>query len=59
MLGDIGVVYIPAKMRCEKCGRRDYVEAIFFHPVGAEWHTLKIRRLVGVKLVRKVIWQDD
>lgn len=58
LLGDTGIDHVPSKMRCEQCGRRDYLDAIFFHPTAIERETLKIRRLLTVKIVRKVIWRD-
>lgn len=58
LLGDVDVHGIARRMRCERCGRRDEMQAEVFIPVASERMRLTVRRLVGE--VRKVaVWRDE
>ena len=46
-------------MRCERCGKREYMDVEFWSPTGQEWEELIVRRLVGTRMIRKVIWRDE
>jgi hypothetical protein len=59
LIGDVDVDGIQGRMRCEKCGRRDYMAAVFLFPTARELAEIRVRRLVGIKMIRKVIWRDD
>ena len=47
------------QMRCEKCGKREFMNGEFWSPTGREWEGLIVRRLVGTRMIRKVIWRDE
>jgi hypothetical protein len=53
LVGDVDVHGIARRMRCERCGRRDEIQAEAFIPVAAERIRLRVRRLVEIK-VRKM-----
>ena len=57
--GDVRLEYLRKRMRCEKCGHNDYIRASVFRPTAQELQKIRIRRLVGIRMVRKVIWQDE
>lgn len=57
LLGDIAVMDLDEKMRCERCG--DTTTARTFHPSVAERSGLVVRRLAEVKMVRKVRWREE
>lgn len=53
---------VPAsgiRMRCQKCGKTDWIRADFVRMSAAERQAIRIRKLVGVRMVRKVIWKDE
>lgn len=59
LVGAVDLDGLTAKMRCEKCGKRDYLGAHFCFPTGQELASLRIRRLVDIRMARKVIWRDE
>ena len=59
LVGNVGMIALEHKMRCEKCGKKDYMSVEFWAPTGPEWEGLMVRRLVGTKMVRKVFWRDE
>ena len=50
---------IERRVRCGSCGLKDYLVVAFHIPTTEERMAMRIRRLAGVRYVRKVIWQDD
>lgn len=50
---------VAEKMRCEGCGRRDYLNATLSIPSAEERQAMKLRRLAEVRTVRKVVWRDE
>ena len=59
LAGNVGASILERKMRCEQCGKRDYMTVEFWLPTGQEWVGLTVRRLVGTRMVRKVYWRDE
>lgn len=59
LVGDIGMLEIERRIRCEKCREKRFMDVSFWYPTGAERAGLKIRRLVGIRTVRKAIWRDE
>jgi hypothetical protein len=59
LVGAVDLDGLTAKMRCEKCGKRDYLGAHFCFPTGQELASPRIRRLVDIRMARKVIWRDE
>ncbi|NGO54628.1 hypothetical protein [Allomesorhizobium camelthorni] len=57
LAGDLPAAAI--QMRCEKCGKTEWMRATFERLSAAERQAIRVRRLAGVKMVRKVIWQDE
>jgi hypothetical protein len=49
---------IGAKIRCEQCGRRDYVFLYVKDPSGADVGKLPVRRLERVRTVQVPVWKD-
>lgn len=46
-------------MKCDHCGRSDSIEARCDTVQSSDIGKLKIRRLVGIKMVRVPIWRED
>jgi hypothetical protein len=59
LCGDAAIDEIAPHFRCEKCGNKDYLRAIFELPWGHDIGKLRVRKLVKVKMVRKPVWKDD
>jgi hypothetical protein len=58
LLGDADVNKLARRMKCERCGRKDNMEADVYLPVAVERVSMTIRRLVEVKVRRVPVWQD-
>ena len=59
LLGDVPFRYVLGSMRCERCRRRDYLVGALTIPTAEERNRTVLRRLVDVRYVRRVIWQDE
>lgn len=59
VIGNVTVDELRRKVRCEKCGSKDSMNAELFHPVGAEAQTIRFRRLLEIRWERRVIWRDE
>lgn len=59
VFGNVGIDDIPGKMRCTKCGLRDYIRASFESLPAVERQKIHVRHLAEIRMVRKVIWRDD
>jgi hypothetical protein len=59
LLGDVPFRALLGALRCEKCRRRDYLVVSLTIPTAEERNRIRVRRLVDVRYVRKVIWQDE
>ncbi|MER8639312.1 hypothetical protein [Mesorhizobium sp. M1365] len=59
VIGNVTIDQVRAKVRCEKCGRKDSMRAELFHPVGQELETIRFRRLVEIRWERRVVWRDE
>jgi hypothetical protein len=57
LVGDIPADAI--RMRCEKCGKREWMRVSFENLPAAERQGIRIRRLVEIKLRRVPVWQDE
>lgn len=56
--GDVGIYQLEAMSHCTKCGDPE-LDLEFWKPAGAQMASLKIRRLVSIKWVRKLEWRDE
>lgn len=59
VIGNVSIDQVRAKVRCEKCGRKESMSAELFRPVGQEHVTIRYRRLVEIRWERRVIWRDE
>lgn len=57
LAGDVPASAI--RMRCVKCGSTEWLRVTFESLSAAERQGIRIRRLAGIKMVRKVIWEDE
>ena len=58
LLGDVPFWDVEHRMRCVKCGRNDLRAHLHF-PSAEERQRIRVRRLREVRMVRRVIWQDE
>lgn len=58
LMGDIPFWDVERHMRCERCKRRAFDVDILL-PSAVQGREIHVRRLVGVRMVRRVIWKDD
>lgn len=58
LMGNIPTVKVYQKMRCAKCQQTEQMESDTLIPTAEQWLTLKVRRLVEIRYVRKIIWAD-
>jgi hypothetical protein len=56
--GDVPLWEIAGHFRCERCERKDYMSADWRNVRGEDLKSLRIRKLVGVRLVRVFDWED-
>ncbi|MGO4440073.1 hypothetical protein [Rhizobium sp. RAF56] len=56
---DISLDQIGAKIRCEQCGRRDFIFFYVKTPAGADYGKLPVRRLERVRTVQVPVWRDE
>ncbi len=57
LFGDLAVIDLDDKMRCEGCGNPPSVR--IYHPPAAERIGLIVRRLRAIKMVRKAVWREE
>lgn len=55
----VPIVAVERQVRCEGCGLKDYLVVDFHIPTAAERASMRIRRLAGVRYIRKVIRRDE
>lgn len=58
LLGDVGIDEVAGRMRCDTCGRKDYLDATLILPTAQERQTIRLRRLEGIRTIRRPIWRD-
>lgn len=59
LCGDVPIDEIVPHFRCEVCKRKEYLQAEFELPRGADTGKLQIRKLVRIKMVPRPVWKDD
>lgn len=57
--GNLQLDRLLVKFRCDRCGKRDYLQMKLHFPHGSEYGTLKIRRLKDIRTVTVPVWWDD
>ncbi len=58
LMGDIPFWDVERHMRCDQCRRREFDVEILL-PSASQRRDIRVRRLVGVRMVRRVIWKDE
>ncbi|UWU17353.1 hypothetical protein N2599_31890 (plasmid) [Rhizobium sullae] len=56
--GDVALDKVTRQFRCERCGRKDYLEVSLDSLMTSEMTKLKVRRLVKIKTIRRPVWED-
>ncbi|MER9225779.1 hypothetical protein NKI39_08990 [Mesorhizobium sp. M0664] len=46
-------------MSCKRCGKNEYMHAETENPSARERQGIQVRRLAGIRTVRRVIWSDE
>ncbi|MER9831351.1 hypothetical protein NKJ51_23785 [Mesorhizobium sp. M0134] len=59
VIGNVTIDQVRAKVRCEKCGRKQLMRAELFHLVGQELETIRFRPRVEIRWERRVVWRDE
>ncbi|MET3593270.1 putative nucleic-acid-binding Zn-ribbon protein [Mesorhizobium shonense] len=59
VIGNVTIDEVREKVRCQKCGSREWMGAELFHPTGEQAHTIRYRRLVQIRWEKRVIWRDE
>lgn len=59
VIGNVSIDQVRAKVRCETCKKKDYMDAELFHPIGQELETIRFRRLIEIRWEKRVIWRDE
>lgn len=59
LFGDIDVQGLGRRIRCERCGRRDNMDADLRQPPAAEPQRMTVRRLVDIRIRRTPVWRDE
>ena len=59
LAGDVDILELERRIRCDKCRKKEFMRVEFWYPTGQEKEGLRLRRLAGIKMVRRVIWRDD
>lgn len=58
LMGDIPFWDVERHMRCDRCKRREFDVDILL-PSAVQRVKIRVRRLVGVRTVRRVMWSDE
>lgn len=56
--GDISLDDISSLFRCEHCHRKDFMNVKWQSVSGPDVGTVRIRKLVGIRLVKVYDWED-
>jgi len=59
LFGDIPCMDVESRMRCESCGRKDYLRVRIETLMAEEMAKAQFRRLKGIKLLKRPIWEDE
>ncbi|MBZ9660763.1 hypothetical protein LB523_17050 [Mesorhizobium sp. ESP-6-4] len=59
VIGNVTINQLREKVRCQACGKREWMSAELFHPYGQELVSIRFRRLKEIRWERRVIWRDE
>ncbi|TIS91997.1 hypothetical protein [Mesorhizobium sp.] len=55
VIGNVTIDEVRKKVRCQRCGSREWMDAELFHPTGEQAHTIRFRCLVEIRWEKRVI----
>ncbi len=58
LLGNVEVDKLRARLKCEDCGKRDYVEVIGRDLPAFEKNGKTMRKLSSIQIIRRPVWKD-
>jgi len=50
---------LQRRIKCEGCRSKNFLHIETFQPAGSDLSEIRVRRLVGIKLLRVPIWKED
>ncbi|MBB3544230.1 putative nucleic-acid-binding Zn-ribbon protein [Rhizobium sp. BK399] len=59
LCGNVTLDKVLRRFRCERCGKKNYLNMTLHVPHGSEFGDLPIRRLREVRTTRIPVWCDD
>lgn len=59
VIGNVTIDQVRKKIRCQKCGKQEWMSAELFHPSGEERQVMRFRRLIEIRWERRVVWVDE
>lgn len=59
IFGDVEAEMVGSKMTCERCGKNEFMHVETQNPSAGERQSIRMRRLVEIREVRRVIWRDE
>lgn len=59
LFGNAEVDQLTGAMVCVKCGLKEYILAESESLTARERMNIRVRRLAGIRMVRRVIWEDE
>jgi ribosomal protein S27AE len=59
VIGNVTIDEVREKVRCQLCGKREWMAAELFHAYGQELVTIRFRRLKEIRWERRVVWRDE
>ncbi len=58
LLGDVEIDGLRRRLKCEECGRPDYMEVEGRNMAASEKEGKVLRRLHSIRIVRRPVWKD-
>jgi hypothetical protein len=59
VIGNVTIDAVRDAVRCQACGKKEWISAELFHAHGQELVTIKFRRLKEIRWERRVIRRDE
>lgn len=59
LFGDVDVNSLQRRIKCGRCRSNNFLHIETFQPAGSDLSGIRVRRLVGIKLLRVPIWKED
>lgn len=58
IFGDLPCMDVERRMRCERCGKPDYLRLCMERLTGEQMARVRFRRLLRIKTLRRPVWGD-